>query len=128
MKKQCLIKLMKRKNHLSLDRCKSFLIIAILLATVGCTTKTPLIRAVEKSDLTGVNRLLDEGANINEPSTGKWSASPLYWATYLCMEDMAQALLKRGASVNVPGPYGGTLLLAATACEDKMLPVVKILI
>jgi len=103
--------------------------IVIILATVGCTTtRTPLIKAVENHDLAGINRLLDEGANIDEPSTGKWSASPLYWATYFCMADAAQLLLKRGAGVSMPGPDGGTLLLAATACSDEMLPVVKILI
>ncbi len=102
--------------------------IAILLATVGCTTRTPLIRAVENRDLAGISRLLDEGANIDEPSTGKWSASPLYWATYFCMADAAQLLLKRGARVGVPGPDGRTLLLAATACSDEMHPVVNLLI
>ncbi|MDD5169705.1 MAG: ankyrin repeat domain-containing protein [Syntrophales bacterium] len=102
--------------------------VAVLMATVGCTTKTPLIRAVENRDLAGVNRLLDGGANINEPSTGKWTASPLYWATYFCQADVAQLLLKRGASVNMPGPDGGTLLLAATACPDEMYPIVKLLI
>jgi len=119
---------MKRKNLLSPDKCLSFFMIAILLATVGCTTRTPLIRAVESRDLAGVSKLLDEGANIDEPSTGKWSASPLYWATYFCMADEAQLLLKRGASVSVPGPDGGTLLLAASACPDEMHPVVKVLI
>jgi hypothetical protein len=119
---------MKRKNCLSRYKYLSFLMIAILLATAGCTVKTPLIRAVESRDQAGINKLLDEGANINEPSTGKWSATPLYWATYFCMVDVAQLLLKRGANVNVPGPNGGTLLLAASACSDEMNPVVKLII
>lgn len=103
--------------------------LVILLATVGCATmRTPLISAVERRDLAAINRLLDAGANINEPSTGKWRASPLYWATYSCMPDVVDLLLKRGASINVVAPDGGTLLLAASVCGEEMHPVVKSLI
>lgn len=119
---------MKRKNLFFLNKWLSFFLFFVLLIPAGCTTRTQLIRAIENHDLAGINKLLDEGADINEPSTGKWSASPLYWATYFCMSDAAQLLLKRGASVSAPGPDGGTLLMAAAACSDEMHPVVKLLI
>lgn len=97
---------MKRKNQLFLNKWLAFFIFFVLLIPAGCTTKTQLIKAVENRDLAGINKLLDEGANIDEPSAGKWSASPLYWATYFCMSDTAQLLLKEGPASACRDPTG----------------------
>ena len=128
MDRQDVTPMKKCNTHFS-KTCGFLILLAAVLAFAGCTTRTPLIRAVENRDMAGINRLLDAGHNINEPSTGKWSASPLYWATYFCMADAAELLLKRGASTSVPGPNGGgTLLTTATACSDNMAPVVRLLV
>jgi len=81
------------------NRSKNILavILVILLALAGCAT--PLTTAVQNRDIKEINRLLDAGANINEPG-GDPSYPPLVWAIRDRHFDVAKLLIERGADVN----------------------------
>ena len=71
----------------------------------------PLLDAVRAGDLTQIELLLSQGADINQ---GDGLATPLYYAITSKHEDAAQLLIERGADVNAPTIWGAPLHAAAS--------------
>jgi ankyrin repeat protein len=100
----------------------------IIIQLTGCTV-TPLISAAREGDIARINKLLNEGAKIDEPNVGKWSATPLYWSLYNCEYEAGEFLLNKGANVNIPDSYGfSTLMMAVSWCKNVDVSFVEHLI
>jgi cytohesin len=103
----------------------------LLLALGACSKKKPptineeLQLAIGLSNITQVNRLIDQGADVNS----KEDDTPLYTAAILAQRDIAEVLLARGADVNGKGDARGgdrTPLHGAALRGSK--PVAELLI
>lgn len=99
----------------------------VIMQLTGCTA-TPLIAAAKHGDVALTNKLLNEGAKVDEPNEGKWSATPLYWSLSECKFETAELLLKKGANVNSTDSYGYSPLHAAASCKKAELSCIEHLI
>jgi ankyrin repeat protein len=77
---------------------------------------TPLLLAARQGYADTVKMLLDDGADINQPSGGDHTTALLI-ATLNGHFDLAKALLDRGADPTVASENGATPLYAALNCE-----------
>lgn len=89
----------------------------VILQLTGCQM-TPLTAAAREGDIAGMNRLLNEGAKVDEFPQGNWSATPLYWSLFNCQFDAAKFLLMKGANVNLTDSYGSAPLHLAVSCKN----------
>ena len=90
----------------------------VILQLTSCATMTPLTAAAKQGDVARINEFLNEGAKIDEPNSGKWSATPLYWSLFDCQFEAAELLLKKGANVNLADSFGVAPLQLAVCCEN----------
>ena len=80
-----------------------------------------------KGDVATVQRLISEGANINDVKDSFWfSVSPLHYAAGNGQIEVAKALIAAGANVNLAGKKGWTPLFIAAFRGDT--EIVKTLI
>lgn len=86
-------------------------IIATLLIFSSCASTTPLINASAHSDSLAVQKLLKEGANINEPDSN--GSTPLIHATRAGNADVVKQLIKSGADIKAKDKKGYDALLYA---------------
>lgn len=70
--------------------------------------------AVLKDSAEIVRLLLENGANLEIKAKEEFKATPLMWAAYWGLYDMARLLLEEGADVNAPDSYGSTPLDGAS--------------
>ena len=115
--------MMLRKSKLTTLVCFIALLLVVLQLT-GCTA-TPLIAAAKHGDVVMTNKLLNEGAKVDEPNEGKWSATPLYWSLSECKFETAELLLKKGANVNSTDSYGYSPLQVAASCKKVELSCIE---
>jgi ankyrin repeat protein len=99
-------------------------ITTILFIFSGCAAQTPLIKATSSDDSLAVQKLINEGANINEPD--RRGMTPLMYATQYDNIEMVEALIKKGADVNIKDKEGCTPLYYAVSTGN--LKLVKMLI
>lgn len=105
---------------------KQFAYIVVPVALVvlaGCGTG--LTRAAKEGNINALQKLLDEGANINESAMAATMAGPpLSHAAYYCRVEAVKYLINKGADVNATGTGGGgwrPLHLAAKAgCTEAI--------
>lgn len=83
-----------------------------------------LIRAAKINDIKGVNKALQDGADINASNTNNFTT--LTTAVSYRHRDIVQLLLKNGADINSPNGYGETALIVAA--RQGYLNIVSILI
>ena len=84
--------------------------ISFMLQLAGCASMTPLTKAAKEGDVAMINKLLDEGAKIDEPNLNGQKLSSLGWSLYGCKFDAAELLLRRGANINSADSSGLTAL------------------
>lgn len=102
------------------------LLCAVVLLFAGCTTTTPLIDAARRGDTKEMERLIAEGADVNEKvlvliekgadvNAKKYYivATPLYYAAFLGHVDLVRMLIKNGADPNIAYVSGETPLSIA---------------
>jgi len=77
---------------------------------------TPLLLAARQGFTGTVKTLLDDGADINQPSGGDHT-TPMLIATLNGQFDLAMYLLERGADPTIASENGATPLYAALNCE-----------
>jgi ankyrin repeat protein len=77
---------------------------------------TPLLLAARQGYTNTVHALLEDGADINQPSAGDHT-TPMLIATLNGQFDLALDLLKRGADPKIASENGATPLYAALNCE-----------
>ena len=90
----------------------------IIMQLTNCAHMTPLTAAAKEGDIATINELLKKGAKIDEPNSGKWSATPLYWSLSDCKFEAAELLLKKGANANSADSFGLAPLQLAVCCKD----------
>ena len=73
--------------------------------------------AVLKDNGEIVKLLLDNGAKIEIKAKDEFQSTPLTWAAFWGLYDMAKLLLEEGADVNAPDVSGGTPLVGARCAE-----------
>ncbi len=73
-----------------------------------------LHQAVLKNNVEIVRLLLESGADLEIRARDEFKGTPLIWAAYWGLFDMAKLLLEEGADVNIPDSYGSTPLDAAS--------------
>ncbi|MEN6508850.1 MAG: ankyrin repeat domain-containing protein [Smithella sp.] len=98
-----------------------------ILQLTGCT-KTSLIASARYGDVVMMNKLLNEGARVDEPNEGVWSATPLFWALYECKFETAKILLAKGAKATAKDSYGYSALQVAAGCKNAETSVIEDLI
>jgi len=99
-------------------------LIAIFLILSGCAAKTPLIIASKDGDSSAIQRLLNEGANINEPDSN--GNTPLMYAIWEGKVDVVKSLLQSGADIKAKDKNGYNALLHAIDYADYK--IVKLLL
>jgi ankyrin repeat protein len=102
--------LMKHRNHFF-----AFIIVIFLMVS-ACATKTPLIKAIEYGDSLAVQKLINQGADINE-SGGK-GYTPLMYAIWSGKTENVKFLIDKGADINKRDKYGYTPLIWAARFVD----------
>lgn len=109
---------------------KSFGFIAFslfILQLTGCT-KTSLIASARYGDVAMTYKHLNEGAKVDEPNEGVWSATPLFWSLYECKFETAKILLAKGAKATAKDSYGYSALQMASACKNAEPALIEDLI
>ena len=80
---------------------------------------TPLTKAAKRCDVVTARNLIDRGMDVNEASTGKWTASPLHWPLYACDDEkaleMTKTLVEGGANLDAEDTVGSTPLSLAVS-------------
>jgi len=74
----------------------------------GVEHSTTLHQAAERGDVAAVEKLLDEGADVNARDEG--GASPLHAAAFAGHRNVIRLLIKRGADINLEDNDGDTPL------------------
>jgi ankyrin repeat protein len=105
------------------------LVLAVLVLFGPAATGTRLIAgpslfdALRRNDLTAVNALVAQGADVNAAdATG---ATPLMYAALYAGPECLTALIDRGASVNAANAYGSTPLMRAAARTENVKLLVR---
>lgn len=101
------------------------LIISTFLITINCATvpKTPLIEAAIKGNPLAVEKLIIDGANINEPDIN--GTTPLIHAIRAGKPEVAKRLIKSGADIKAKDNINDALL---SAVEYGQIEIVNILL
>lgn len=95
---------MKRHDFISLINAASILLAGAAMA--GC--RTGLTRAAKEGDIAAMQKLLDQGANINaSPTGGAIAGPPLGFAAYHCRIEAVKYLISKGADINNATGYTG---------------------
>ena len=76
--------------------------------------------AVLKDNQEIVQLLLDNGADINIKALDEFKGSPLEWAAFFGIKDMAVFLVESGADINARNAYG-TTPLDATSSDNPFI-------
>ncbi len=76
--------------------------------------------AVLKDNREIVQLLLDKGADIDIPARDEFKGSPLEWAAFFGLKDMAVFLVESGADINAKSAYG-TTPLDATSSDNPFI-------
>ena len=85
----------------------------------------PLHKAVFKNDFSAVQKLLEQGHDINEETDD--GQTPLHIAAECGLAQMCRLLLEHGVNIDTLDNFGGTALHAAAACQ-KGVDVVRVLV
>ncbi len=85
------------------------LLFCLALASPSQVMAGPLGNAAKAGDIAEIERLLNEGADVNESGL----ASPLFYAIQYKHTDAARLLIKRGADVNKASAWGPPIHEAA---------------
>jgi len=104
------------------------------MAMTGCGTG--LTQAAKEGDISAIQKLLDEGANINESGTmgGVMAGSPLSYAAYHCRMEAVKYLIHKGADINDATGYtsygasGGGLRPLHMAARSGCTEAIKLLL
>ena len=88
-----------------------------LLLISGCAAKIPLINASAAGDTFATEKLIKEGANINEKDSEGYT--PLMYAAYYGQTETAKILLKKGADVNATNNEHNVALYYAAFYNDS---------
>jgi hypothetical protein len=112
-------------------RCIHFaivLIIAVLLMTSGCAAKSPLLNAASKGDIDTAQKLIKNGAVIEEKD--KSGYTPLFLAVCDGHASVVMLLIDKGANVNTKNDEGMTPLhyAALHLTPETSNNVIKILL
>jgi ankyrin repeat protein len=100
----------------------------VILQLTSCATMTPLTAAAKEGDVSMIKELLKKGAKVDDPNTGKWSATPLYWSLSDCKFEAAELLLKKNANANSADSFGLAPLHLAVCCKDVDISFIENLI
>lgn len=84
-----------------------------------------LIKEARSGNYVGVEKLLDEGVNID--TCDRYRNTPLMWASRMGYKEVVELLLKRGANVDAQDMHGQTALIQALEREDNE-EIIKILL
>jgi hypothetical protein len=85
---------------------------AIIVFGLQSCMRIDLLDAVEKDNVSEVNRLIDSGADPNA-GVNIHGNLPLHWAAIHGAGDAAKALIRRGADINAKNNSGSTPLLVS---------------
>jgi hypothetical protein len=92
-------------------KIKIIFVCVFFLFISGCAVKSPLIKASEEGDTFTTEKLIKEGANINEPDGNGYT--PLMYAIWSGKTETVKILINKGADVNKRDNYGWTALFWA---------------
>jgi ankyrin repeat protein len=87
------------------------LIYTLIQLFTGCAAKSPLIQASAKGDYQAVQKLIDGGANINEPDSRGYNA--LFYAIEYGQLEVVKSLISKGANLESKDSLGMTPLVFA---------------
>jgi hypothetical protein len=109
-------------------------VLLVGMAMTGCGTG--LTQAAKEGDIGAIQKLLDQGANINESGTrgGIDAGSPLSYAAYHCRIEAVKYLIHKGADINDATGYadygasGGELRPLHMAARSGCTEAIKLLL
>jgi ankyrin repeat protein len=91
--------------------------ICLLISSVACATE--LTRAALKNDIEAVKRLLETGADINEPNEVYGNTPLMLACSYPDRLKLVKFLLTHGADPNVRNPVNGETALFSAVSNSK---------
>ncbi len=100
------------------------LIISTLLIVTSCASTNPLVKASRDGDSLAIQRLIDAGANINEPDEKGYT--PLMHAVWSGNIEAVKMLIDKGSDINLKDKSGYTPFLWASSYG--YFDIVKLLI
>jgi len=91
---------------------KIMLVLSLFIAISGCATvKSPLVKASQDGDILATEKLINEGADINEQDSKGYT--PLMYAVWSGKTETVKTLIHKGADINKADNYGWTPLFWA---------------
>lgn len=88
---------------------KTLLLVAAMLLLFGCAEKSQLIQASAKGDPAEIQKLVNQGANVNEADAK--GVTPLMYAAMSGKTEAAELLWNLGANLNAQDKYGYSALI-----------------
>ena len=106
-------------------KIKIIIVCAIILGISGCaTSKSALMNAASMGDIETVQKLVKNGANINEKDRSGYT--PLIWAIYSNKVEAVKAFIQMGADIEIQDKSGYTPLILAVSWSHS--DIAKLLI
>ena len=111
-------------NNLKSYLLKIVFCVGLMILITGCAVKPPLIQASSAGDYQTVQKLVQNGVNINERDSN--GSTPLMHAVSERKFEVAKYLIESGADLKVKDNYGYDVLIHAI--EKHQIEIMKLLI
>ncbi len=99
-------------------------VLALSVPNLAEGADAPLVEAVKRQDVAGVEALLAGSVDVNAPQPD--GATALHWAVHLDNAEISERLIQAGATIDATNEYGVTPI--SIACSNSSASLVEMLL